>query len=212
MTEDTLIAWYRAAPPVADGAHDLGHFGRVWRMCRRINALEGGSGDLVVLLAASYFHDLVSLPKNHPDRSRSSLFSAASAAPILLSLGFPSDKIPAVQHAIEAHSFSAGIVPTSFEARVLQDADRMEALGAIGIARTFYTAGFMHSAMFDALDPLGHTRVLDDTRFALDHFEVKLMGLPFTMQTNAGRTIALKRAQILLDFRAQLVAEISADL
>jgi uncharacterized protein len=212
MTEDTFIAWYLTAPPVADGAHDLGHFGRVWRMCRRINALEGGSGDLVVLLAASYFHDLVSLPKDHPDRSRSSLFSAASAAPILLSLGFPSDKIAAVKHAIEAHSFSAGIVPTSFEARVLQDADRMEALGAIGIARTFYTAGFMHSAMFDASDPLGHSRTLDDTRFALDHFSLKLLALPSLMQTAAGRLIASERARILVEFRAQLVAEISADL
>jgi uncharacterized protein len=121
---------------------------------------------------------------------------------------FPQDKIPAVRHAIEAHSFSAGIPPVTYEARVLQDADRMEALGAIGIARTFYTAGFLHSRMFHEDDPLGLERPLDDRLYALDHFEVKLLRLPETMQTAAGREMARQRAALLAAFRAQLVSEI----
>ncbi|HTJ14011.1 MAG TPA: HD domain-containing protein [Dinghuibacter sp.] len=193
-----------------DGSHDLGHFRRVWHTCQRIDASEGSRGDLYVLLAASYFHDIVSVPKNHPDRSRASVLSGERTASLLASSFpmFPLDKIPFVRHAIEAHSFSAGITPETYEARVLQDADRMEALGAIGIARTFYTAGFMRSGMFHEEDPLGLSRPLDDARFALDHFALKLLRLPETMQTEAGREMARRKAELLAGFREQLVKEV----
>ena len=190
--ENSFAHYLRNEIHSEDGSHDLGHFRRVWHTCQRIDAAEGGCGDLPVLLAASYFHDLVSVPKNHPDRSRSSVLSGEKTAQLLASRFplFPPDKIPAVRHAIEAHSFSAGIPPVTYEARVLQDADRMEALGAIGIARTFYTAGFMKSQMFSAEDPLAAERPPDDKMYALDHFSVKLLRLPETMQTEAGREMA----------------------
>ena len=208
--ENNFSTYLRSEHAQDDGSHDIGHFRRVWRTCQRLDAVEGGHGDHYVLLAASYFHDLVSFPKNHPDRSRSSVLSGEKTAQLLSTVftTFPQDKIPAVRHAIEAHSFSAGIPPVTYEARVLQDADRMEALGAIGIARTFYTAGFMRSRMFHEDDPLGIERPLDDRMFALDHFEVKLLRLPETMQTAAGREMARQRAALLVAFRAQLVSEI----
>jgi uncharacterized protein len=213
---------------LADGSHDIGHFRRVWRMSQRLQEMESGKAndhagkandhadeagvpaDLEVLLAAAYFHDLISLPKNHPDRKKSSVLSAQKAGEILAHVfpQFPPDKIPAVQHAIEAHSFSAGIPALTLEAKILQDADRMEALGAIGIARTFYTAGFMHSRMFHETDPLGLDRPLDDTRFALDHFVLKLLKLPSMMQTGSGRKIAEQRAATLSAFRALIAQEI----
>jgi uncharacterized protein len=183
-------------------------------MCRRIDAAEGGQGDLYVLLAGSYFHDLVSFPKNHPDRSRSSVLSAERTA-VLLGEEFPlfpPDRIDAVCHAIEAHSFSAGIPARTYEAKVLQDADRMEALGAIGIARTFYTAGFMHSRMFHEEDPLAQARTPDDRQFALDHFQLKLLLLPEKMQTAAGRAIAQQKASLLVAFRAQLAQEVTGEV
>lgn len=208
--ENSFAAYLRKNIHNEDGSHDLGHFRRVWNTCQRIDASEGAHGDLYVLLAASYFHDIVSVPKNHPDRSRSSVLSGEKTAGILASdfPMFPSDKIPAVCHAIEAHSFSAGIPPVSYEAKVLQDADRMEALGAIGIARTFYTAGFMRSKMFHEDDPLGANRPLDDARYALDHFSLKLLRLPETMQTAAGREMARRKAQWMVDFREQMVREV----
>lgn len=197
----------------ADGSHDIGHFRRVWRMCRQIQEMEGAQADLEVLLAAAYFHDLITLPKNHPDRKKSSVLSAQRVGEVFGRVfpQYPSDKIPGVQHAIEAHSFSAGIPARTLEAKILQDADRMEALGAIGIARTFYTAGFMHSRMFHETDPMGLERPLDDTQFALDHFVLKLLKLPAMMQTASGRKIAEQRAATLVSFREMIADEIEGN-
>ena len=84
----------------------------------------------------------------------------------------------------------------------------MEALGAIGIARTFYTAGLMKSRMFHEEDPLGNARELDDSQFSLDHFQVKLLKLPAMMQTEAGRQMAEERTRFLILFRKEIAAEI----
>ncbi len=67
---------------------------------------------------------------------------------------FPADRYPAVSHAIEAHSFSAAIPPRTLEAKIVQDADRLESLGAIGLARVFAVAGALNTILFDAEDPL----------------------------------------------------------
>ncbi len=121
--------------------------------------------------------------------------------------GFPAEKLAAVAHAIEAHSFSAGIAPTTIEAKIVQDADRLDALGAVGLARLFYTAGRLGSALAHAGDPLGAARELDDKAYALDHIEVKLATLPATMQTAAGRRLGEERLQWLRQFQADFVAE-----
>ncbi len=91
-----------------DAAHDLSHFRRVWATATQLAA--GEEVDRLVLLTACYFHDIVSLPKNHPERSRSSIMAAEKTLAILQSAfaDFPADRYPAVSHAIEAHSFSAG--------------------------------------------------------------------------------------------------------
>lgn len=191
----------------SDGSHDVYHSRRVLRMALRIAQAEGGA-DAVTLACAAYLHDLVNLPKNHPDRSRASTLSADAARPILRELGIDEARIEAACHAIETHSFSAGKKPQMLEARILQDADRIEALGAIGIARAFYIAGMLGSGLFDGGDPLAEHRPLDDKKFALDHFEVKLWSLATTMQTDAGRRIAQERTQYMRDFVAQLVGEL----
>lgn len=193
-----------------DGAHDLGHLRRVWAHCRAIAAEEPGPpADLEVLEAAAFFHDLVNLPKTSPDRARASTLSAEAALVHLAASGFAPQKRAAVAHAIAAHSFSAAIPPQSLEARILQDADRLEALGAIGLARMFHVAGAMGALLFDALDPLARGRALDDRRFALDHLETKLFTLPATMQTTTGARLAAARADAMRAFRDQLLAEIA---
>lgn len=189
-----------------DGAHDLGHLRRVWANCRLI-ALDEPGADLEVLQAAAFFHDLINLPKSAPDRARASTLSAEAARQYLTSTDFPTDKIPAVAHAIAAHSFSAAIPPETLEARILQDADRLEALGAIGLARMFYVAGAMGGQLFDPEDPLARRRPLDDRRFALDHLETKLFKLPATMQTASGRAMAEAAAEWMASFRTRLLAE-----
>lgn len=191
----------------ADGAHDLGHLARVWTNARAI-ALDEAAVDWPVLEAAVWFHDLVNLPKDSPDRARASTLSARAAVEFLRADGLPADKLEAVAHAIAAHSFSAAIPPETTEARILQDADRLEALGAIGLARMFLISGRMGGGIVDMDDPMAQHRPLDDKRFALDHLEVKLLGLPDTMQTRAGRAMAEERAEWMMSFRTRLLAEI----
>lgn len=209
----TTAARYRAhvaevwASQPADGAHDLGHLSRVWTNARAI-ALDEPEVDWQVLEPAVWFHDLVNLPKDSPDRARASALSAQAAVAFLRADGFPEAKLPAVAHAITAHSFSAGIAPETVEARILQDADRLEALGAIGLARMFLISGRMGGGIVDMDDPMALHRPLDDKRFALDHLEIKLLGLPATMQTRAGRAMAEERAEWMMSFRTRLLAEI----
>ena len=212
MTQAHRIAAYESAIAAlwqADGAHDLGHLRRVWRMARLIAMDEpGADGD--ILLAAAYFHDAVNLPKDSPDRARASTLSADLAVKVLPDLGFPPAKLPALHNAIAAHSFSARIPCDTIEARILQDADRLEALGAIGLVRMFLVSGALGGSGFDSIDPLAMHRALDDRAYALDHLEVKLFGLVETMNTATGRAIAAERADWMASFRTRLLAEIGA--
>jgi uncharacterized protein len=89
----------------------------------------------------------------------------------------------------------------------LQDADRLDALGAIGIARMFVIAGQMGGGMVDPDDPMALRRPLDDRRFALDHLQTKLLKLPEMMQTRMGRILAEERAEWTMSFRTRLLAE-----
>lgn len=191
-----------------DGAHDLGHLRRVWRQAQVLAAAEGGA-DLQVLQVACFLHDLVNLPKNHPNRRRASRLSAEEAVGWLTRHRFPTTKLPAVHHAIVAHSFSAQVDPQTAEARILQDADRLDALGAVGIARMFHVAGVLGGGLFDDADPMALHRGLDDRAFALDHLQVKLFGLVDTMQTATGRAIATERAEWMASFRTRLLSEIA---
>ena len=93
----------------------------------------------------------------------------------------------------------------------MQDADRLEALGAIGLARVFAVSGSMNTALFDADDPFAERRTLDDKAYALDHFQTKLLRLPATMQTEKGREIAQQNADFLVQFMAKLSAELAGD-
>ena len=204
-------AWFADHHISDDASHDLSHFRRVWATAQRL--AEGEEVDPLVLLTACYFHDIVSLEKNDPQRHRSSALAAAKTRAILCEYfpDFPTALLPAVAHAIEAHSHSAQIAPRTLEAKILQDADRLESLGAIGLARVFAVAGRLGFALFDPDDPFAGQRQLDDTRYALDHFQRKLLRLPETMQTARGRVLARHNAVWLVEYMAKLSAELTGD-
>lgn len=205
---ERLEAALAAQPSNGDGAHDPHHVRRVWHSATRIADELEESVDRLVLLAATFLHDFVAVEKNDPRRAQASRLAAVEGVALLRSLDFPADRLDAVAHAIEAHSYSGGIAPATAEARVLQDADRLEALGAIGLARTFYVAGRMGSSLFHPDDPLGESRELDDRRYAVDHFYTKLLKLPATMQTGPGRRFAAERAAVLERFVRDLLDEL----
>ncbi|WP_025659859.1 HD domain-containing protein [Rhizobium sp. IBUN] len=189
-----------------DGSHDVAHVLRVFKNAMRIQALEGG--DARILAAAVLLHDCVAVEKNSPMRSKASALAAEKASAVLADLGWASDDITAVAHAIVAHSFSANVTPGTLEARILQDADRLDAIGMVGAGRCFYIGGRMSSALYDPFDPAGSDRELDDKRYVIDHFQTKLFKLADGFQTKAGRALAATRDQRLRDFLAAFMDEI----
>ncbi len=189
-----------------DGSHDIAHILRVFKNAMQIHAKDGGDGR--VLTAAVLLHDCVSVEKNSPLRHQASALAAAKASGILEGMGWASDDIAAVAHAITTHSFSANLAPETLEARILQDADRLDAIGMVGAARCFYIAGRLGSGLYDPLDPLAAHRPLDDKRFAIDHFETKLFKLADQFQTTTGRAMAAARHERLKMILSQFIEEI----
>lgn len=203
---DTARALLAHLPSGDDGSHDLAHVCRVWENVKAIVAVEGG--DLGVLLPATVLHDCVQVEKNSPDRPRASAFAARKAAEVLTGMGHVVGYVEAVAHAIEAHSYSAGVEPRSREAEILRDADRLDAIGAVGVARCFYVSGRMGRPLYDPADPAAERRAHDDVAFALDHFPVKLLKLADGMRTRAGRELAARRMDVMERFLADFRAEI----
>ncbi|WP_109514359.1 HD domain-containing protein [Pseudomonas ovata] len=189
-----------------DGAHDFSHLLRVWKNVCAIRNHEGGEPQ--ILVAATLLHDCVAVEKNSPFRASASRLAAARARELLTDMGWDEEMIEAVAHAIEAHSFSAAIAPRSLEARILQDADRLDALGMIGVARLFHVSGRMGSSLYDPLDPHACARTLDDKRFALDHFKTKILSLAQGFQTTTGARLAQTRHQRVERFLREWLEEI----
>ena len=190
----------------ADAAHGMDHVRRVVAAAKRIGAPERARPEIVV--PAAWLHDCVHVEKNAADRASASRRAAEKATAFLREAGYPVAHLEAIGHAIEAHSFSAGIAPQTLEARVVQDADRLDALGAIGLARCLMTGQHLGLPLYDPDDPFCRRRPPDDGRFVIDHLYVKLFRLPETMQTGAGRLEARRRVQFLKRFLEELEAEL----
>ena len=189
-----------------DPAHDLAHIRRVVATARTLAQAEGA--DLAVVLPAAWLHDCVVIPKNSSQRARASQLAAQAATAFLRTIMYPATYLPAITHAIEAHSFSANIAPRTREAQVVQDADRLDALGAIGVARCLMLGGAMGQQLYDPTAPFPHDRQLDDTRYVIDHFYQKLLRLAELMTTAAGRAEAQRRTTFMRHFLEQLDGEI----
>lgn len=205
--EARFAAFLDEQMPEADGAHDVAHVRRVVANARHLAEAEGA--DLMVVLPAAWLHDCVVVAKNSPDRSLASRMAAVAAGDFLRESGYPTGVIPAIMHAIESHSFSAGIPPETLEARVVQDADRLDSLGAIGIARCFITGGSLGTPFYDPDEPLPITRQPDDRNNIIDHFYVKLLKLAGSMQTTAGRHVAEERTAVMQVFLDEFGSEVA---
>jgi uncharacterized protein len=216
----------------ADAAHDHRHIVRVLETA--VCLAEDAGAALDVVVPAAWLHDLVQYSKVDPRNATASRASADAAVALLHSIDyyarravwFPNPAADAhadtdngapgaagerfyarVHHAVAAHSFSAGIAATSLEAEVVRDADRLDALGAIGIARVFATSGAMARALYHEADPWGVSgRALDDKEYALDHFAIKLLRLTFC--TAAAEAAAARRRAAMHAFLDALRTEL----
>jgi uncharacterized protein len=197
---------YLSEVMAADPAHDISHIQRVVQNTLRLTQAENGNP--AITIPAAWLHDCVSVAKDSPLRKQASALAADEAVRFLETINYPAELLAPIHHAIQAHSFSANIETETLEARIVQDADRLEAVGAIGITRCFLTGGSMGTALYDPNDPFAENRTPDDHRYTLDHFYCKLLGLADTMKTKAGGKEAAKRTDYMKAFLQQLGSEI----
>jgi uncharacterized protein len=189
-----------------DTSHDFEHITRVLKNALIIARKE--KSDIRLITASVLLHDIVSYPKSDPRSKNSSFESAEKSKKILKRYDFTQDEIKIISDAIRDHSFSRGVVPQTLEGKILQDADRLDALGSIGIARTFAVAGAENRSFYNNDDPFCKKRSPDDKNWTLDHFYKKLLLLEKTMNTNTGKIIAKKRIKIMKNFLDELKKEI----
>jgi uncharacterized protein len=190
-----------------DPAHDLLHFKRVVRLAKQICNQENGKFEVVI--PAAWLHDFVIVPKDSPLRNQASRLSAEKAIEFLRTIDYPAKYFEEIAHTIEGHSFSANIEIKTLEAKIVQDADRLDGLGAIGIARCFATAGLLKRPFYCPDDPFCDLRIPDDSQFTVDHFFKKLFKTAETLKTNAGIEEGKRRIRIMKDYLDSLSSEIN---
>jgi len=189
-----------------DPAHDFEHVMRVCENAKMICSKEKANKKLV--LYAALLHDLVYFPKKDIRSKTSSTKSSKEAKKILEKFSFQNDEIKIISDAILSHSFSKNKKPKTFEGKILEDADRLDAIGAIGIARTFAVGGSENRPFYNKLDPFCSKRTPNDKTWTLDHFYKKLLLLEGKMNTNSGKKEARRRTKIIKNFLLELKKEI----
>ncbi|HXV38957.1 MAG TPA: HD domain-containing protein [Nitrosopumilaceae archaeon] len=189
-----------------DPAHDFEHILRVYKNAEKIGKKEKTNMRLV--RASVLLHDIVSYQKSDKRSKNASTQSAQQAAKILKKYGYRRHEIGIITQAIREHSFSKGMVPSTLEGKILQDADRLDALGAIGIARTFAVGGAEKRSFYNKNDPFCHKRSPNDQKWTLDHFYKKLLLLEKKMNTKTAKKEARHRTNMMKKFLNNLKKEI----
>lgn len=206
---DTLKILHKLVKPLMaknDPAHDFEHVLRVYANAEKICKDE--KVDKKLVLTATLLHDIVSFPKHDKRSKSSSSKSAMRAKKILRKLPYSNDQIKIIVDAIECHSFSKNQTPKTIEGKILQDADRLDAIGAIGIARTFAVGGAENRSFYKSSDPFCSTRKPDDQKWTIDHFFKKLLLIESKMNTKSGKIEAIRRTKIIKKFLYDLKQEL----
>jgi len=170
------------------GSHGFDHVLRVIRLCERIGIDE--HAEMRVLIPAALLHD-IARPLEKEKGIPHEIAGAKIAELYLISIGYPEEYISPVTRAIRTHRYSTGDRPEFLEAQILSDADKLDAMGAVGVARTFLRAA-------------EHGGGIEN---AVGHFHEKLLNLGGLMYTESGRRIARERHAFLEQFLAALEEE-----
>ena len=189
-----------------DPAHDINHIMRVYNNAQKL--CEKENTDKKLVLSATLLHDIVSYPKSDRRSKMSSTKSAEEARKILTKLRYTAEEIQIICDAIRDHSFSKGKTPKTIEGKILQDADRLDAMGAMGIARVFAVSGTERRPFYNTEDPFCKTRIPNDKVWALDHFYRKLLKLESLMNTDSGKMEAKRRTEFMKQYLSELQREI----
>jgi uncharacterized protein len=190
-----------------DPSHDGNHALQVLKNVELLVKTEGG--DLDILVPAALLHDVVIYAKNDPKSDQAPAESAELTKEILENLeGYPHDKIPAVMEVIERCSFNKTEEPRTIEGKILRDADKLEATGAVSIMRTFSSGGQMGRPLYHRADPFADKRDADAKEQSLDLFYERLLIAKDRMYTETAKEMAEQRTEILNQFLEQLKKEI----
>jgi uncharacterized protein len=192
---DALIKKIEPLYNNADPAHDFTHVLRVYKNAAYIGEKEGS--DMEVLLFSSLLHDVGSELKFSEKSERANSLRTKMVDDFLRDEGISEVLKNKVVYAVDVHRYSKGIVPITLEAKVLQDADRLDAIGAIGIARVFMAGGTMGRKLYNPKDPFCKFREPDDEKWNLDHFYKKLLKLESGMHTDTAKKLAERRCAVL---------------
>lgn len=210
-----VAVWRSVEPqlPAGELAHDASHIARVYRWALRL-AAEGGA-DVDCAGAMALVHDLAFIPKDSPDRALGGERSALLAGVVLQAAGYAEGEVNAIAEAVRTSSWSRGLAPTNALGVVLQDADRIDAIGAVGLMRTFACGQFMSSParpghFYHPDDPCALSgRVVDDRTYAVDHCYAKLLRLAAGMRLPSAQAEAKRRHAAMESFLAQLRDDIT---
>lgn len=176
-------------------AHDWSHVLRVEALTLQLG--ESVGAHLAVVRGAALLHEVYACPKNDPHSSQAAEQCAARLSGILNNACVPTSDAQRIIECVRVHSFSAGLAATDIEAQILQDADRLDAVGAIGVARCFATSASLQRPFYDQDDPFAERRPLDDKQWALDHFHTKLLKLGDRFHTERAQQLAQPRMELL---------------
>lgn len=201
-----LIEIAREKQTKNDPSHDFQHVIRVLNLALLIG--KKGMADLDILIPAALFHDVVVYRKDHPNSKNETDESAEIAKQVLEKMkNYPKEKINKVVTCIKQCSFSKGIIPDLLESKILQDADRLEATGAISIMRTFSSGGQMNRQFYDPDDPFCQKGAVA-FRSNLDLFYKRLLVVEKGMYTNLAKRMAKRRTVFLKTFLKELKMEL----
>lgn len=189
-----------------DPSHDILHVQRVVHWAKKLAKDESANLDIVI--PAAYLHDCIYISKADLRRSQASKISADLALKLLKNWNYPEEHFEGIHHAIHAHSFSANITPTTIEAKVVQDADRLDAIGSIGIMRCFSFGGLAKRDLYNVEDPFCKNRTPHDKTNSVDHFYGKLLNLPKSLNTKSAQKEGQKRLHFMQNFLQELQEEI----
>jgi len=208
-TLDQARAWYPAHDPV----HGFDHVQRVYRMAEKLALAEGA--DLEIVQAAVLLHDAQdSQATGASKRSDHHLRSAEFAAQALEAEGWPADRIAAVQRCIQTHRFRAEkSEPQTMEAQVLFDADKLDAIGAIGVARAIAYAVSAGNPVYSPPSPgFRNTGQLQpqEAHSAYHEYLFKLVKLKDRLYTRTARSLAEARHALMVQFFERLAHEMES--
>lgn len=192
-------------------SHDLDHTERVLNLCLRIGEQE--RANLEILKLAAILHDI---GREEQDKSHGKLCHAeiggTMAKEILEKYKYDETIINQVVHCIKTHRFRKNNPPQSLEAKILYDADKLDAIGAIGIARAYVFSGEVGAKVHDKNVDIENTHVYSKEDTAYREFLVKLIKIKDKLLTNEGRRIAQGRHQFMVDFFNRLNAEVDGEI